>query len=75
MGADGPRECPDRKDPEWQLEMGQGHPTAPQEMRGAGREKSSWLGLWGTICVRQMLSVGRVLWAVAGDGGCVVSEL
>lgn len=27
------------------------------------------------LCVRQMLSVGRVLWAVVGDGGCVVSEL
>ena len=51
MGAEGPRECPDGKDPEWQLEMGQGHTTAPQEVRGTGREKSSWLGLWGTICV------------------------
>lgn len=51
VGAEGPRECPYRKDPEWQLEMGQGHPTVPQEVRGAGREKSSWLGLWGAICV------------------------
>nr|CAI9713064.1 unnamed protein product [Rangifer tarandus platyrhynchus] len=36
VGADGPRECPDRKDPEWQLEMGQGHPTAPQEAPSTG---------------------------------------